>query len=108
MMMETWQSEAKATTVQELHNKLSDVATKLSSWERMTFGHVKREMRRLKGELEIMQADPLRQGPTQAELKVAERIMELNYREGLMWKQRARLQWLASGNKNTRFFHIRV
>ena len=73
MMMETWQIEAKATGVQELHNKLSNV-TKLSSWERMTFGHVQREMRRLKGELEIMQADSLRQGPTHAELKVVERI----------------------------------
>lgn len=31
--------------------------------------------------------------------------MELNYREEIMWWQRARVQWLAEGDSNTAFFH---
>lgn len=55
-----------------------------------------------------MQADPHRTGPSIAELKITERIMELNYREELMWRQRSRTEWLTTGDRNTRFFHLRT
>jgi hypothetical protein len=35
-------------------------------------------------------------------------IMELNHREEIMWKQRFRVLWIASADKNTRFFHLRA
>ena len=59
-----------------------------------TFGHVRRELRKLKQELERLQYDPQRTGPTHAELKIKEKILELNHIEEIMWKQRSKILWL--------------
>lgn len=90
------------TSVADLQCKLLNVSGKLSSWGITTFGHVSRELRKLQADLEALQADPNRQGPSHVELKIVERNMELNHREELLWKQKARIQWLAEGDKNTR------
>lgn len=108
MLADSWQGKNVATTLSDLQAKLSDVAGQLGSWERRTFGDVHNELKKLKLELVRAQADPQRVGPSHGELKTIERINELHHREEIMWRQRSRLQWLAAGDKNTRFFHLRV
>ena len=39
---------------------------------------------------------------------MVDRIVELNYREEIMWIQQSRIAWLTEGDRNTRFFHLRA
>ena len=58
-------------------------------WEKHTFGHVRRELQKLERELDRLRNMPNRSGPSHAELKIVEKLLELRYREEIMWKQRA-------------------
>jgi hypothetical protein len=106
-LSEIWRGD-KAITLEELRQKLSTAAKGMTSWGRNTFGHVRLELKKLKEELEMLQADPHRSGPSHAEIKIFDRIVELNHREEIMWQQHSRIRWLAAGEKNTRFFHLRA
>jgi hypothetical protein len=46
---------------------------------------VQSEIRDLIRELDSLRADPLRTGPTHAEIKIVDRLVELNHREETMW-----------------------
>jgi hypothetical protein len=94
-----WQADGAATTLAELQRKLEGVSSHLTDWNKQTFGNVRLELSRLKEELERLQSDPTRIGPSHAEIKVTDRIVELSHREEIMWQQRSRIQRLTAGDK---------
>ncbi|CAD6237595.1 unnamed protein product [Miscanthus lutarioriparius] len=83
------------------------VSKHLGGWETSTFGSVIRELKGLKEGLEWLRSDSHRLGPSHKVIKIADRIVELNHREEVMWKQCSRVTWLTEGDWNTHFFHLR-
>lgn len=105
MIEKVWREDFRASSVEEMKHKLERLASSLAGWGTSTFGGVRKELRELKKRIEVLRSDPNRTGPTYEEIKAEIRIVELNYREEIMWRQRSRIQWLAEGDGNTQIFH---
>ena len=81
------------------------MASVLMGWGTDTFGAVWTEQRKLRKKLVEIREDIARITISHEEIKVEQRIIELRFREEVMWRQRARIQWLLEGDHNTIFFH---
>jgi hypothetical protein len=51
MLEKLWKDDMHSCSVQELQAKLNRLSSKLASWGVCTFGHVRKELRELKGRL---------------------------------------------------------
>jgi hypothetical protein len=108
LIYEAWQGEGKPRNLAKLQAKISIFAGHLEGWGRLTFGHVRLELSKLKEELINIQEDSNRLGPMHADIKIIDQIVEFNHREQIMWQWHSRVQWMAVGDKNTKFFHLRA
>ena len=108
VVLADWEASPPCLSVEDLKQKLQTISQGLVKWSRDTFGSVRKEIKRLKKELEDLRADPARIAPSHNELKINQNLIEVYHREEVMWRQRSRIEWLTAGDRNTKFFHLRA
>ena len=107
-VIETGWAQTPGETVDELRQKMHALSGNLTTWDRTQFGNVRKEIAKLRKELQAMREIQGRSGPCREETKILDRLVELYHREEILWRRRARLEWLMHGDKNTYFFHLRA
>jgi hypothetical protein len=64
-----------------LERKLKGLSGALATWERETFGSIRNELKELRQLLTHLRSRPDKISPSHQELKVVERLVELQHRE---------------------------
>jgi hypothetical protein len=100
-----WGKTEKGTGLSGFANSLSSLQTGLESWGTSTFGNFKRKHQNLPKELDRVRRNSMGGGPSVEEKRLMEKINEVLYQEEIWIKQRARVNWLKSGDRNTAYFH---
>ena len=93
----------------QLVYNLSNLASELSIWNREVFGNLFRRKRRLWGRIEGIQRR-LDSGAPRHLLTLEKRLRQELYQTldqiAVMWYQKARMDQLRDGDRNTKFFHM--
>ena len=84
-----WEPNGRNRTANEVRDNLTALANELGIWSKATFGSVRGEIKKLKGDLDRLRSDPARTRSSINEIKINDRLIELYLREETMWRQRS-------------------
>lgn len=107
-MKEAWEEGLIMAQEYVMNNYLEKCQSRLDIWNKLEFGHVSRKVAELQSWLEWLEKQPSSHEMIQA---LKSTWIDLNYwleKEDSMWRQRSRLNWFQSGDRNTSFFHAKA
>jgi hypothetical protein len=80
----------------------------LATWGKSNLGNFKEKLAKLRQELGRARMKSVGRGPSQEEKNIMGWINRVLHQEEIWIKQRARIQWLRVGDRNSAFFHAQV
>ena len=104
---EAWDNFSTADLRGNVLLKVSNYQTHLSEWNKKVFGNVQRTLEKKRRELEQAEHVAAWGGGCGRLKELNAEIRRLTDMEDCMWNQRAKVDWLHDGDKNTKYFHCR-
>ncbi|XP_019160127.1 PREDICTED: uncharacterized protein LOC109156749 [Ipomoea nil] len=92
----------------DIPSNVSNLANKLTDWNRSEFGNIFIRKRMLLARLGGIQSRleiSFHRGLAKLKRKLRAELEETLYHEELLWFQKSREEWIASGDRNTAFYH---
>ena len=96
------------STGSTLESCLEKCRSSLEAWNKIVFGHVGRKVAELQKRLEWLELQP---SSMEINKDMKRTRSDLNIwleKEDDIWRQRSRINWLQSGDRNTSFFHAKA
>ncbi|KAL6222735.1 hypothetical protein ACLB2K_006126 [Fragaria x ananassa] len=105
LIEEEWASTQNGVPMHQMVQKITKTRMALNVWQCSTFGNRKREIELIRYRLEELFHLPLSDVHRSEYAELSSKLEVLLEEEHAYWKQRAKVQWLSDGDKNTKFFH---
>lgn len=103
-----WGSWYDGDPVKSFQKATNNSMARLLAWSKREFNNKKEKMKRLKKKLDDMKVNYQHYEEADEFKSTKDHIERLLLDEEVYWKQRSRADWLKEGNKNTKFFHLKV
>ena len=81
------------------------VSRELSAWNKDVLADLQKRIKKLKNELEECRKEGGSQASINKEQVLRFKLDRLEEQNEIFWKQRAHVQWLEKGDRNTSYFH---
>jgi hypothetical protein len=102
-----WGSVGHMQNLVDIYRALNTIRGSLKRWSMHKFGSVTKELQKLRERIVVLSDQT--STDQEEELERLRFIMdEILYREEMMWLQRSRIAWLKEGDRNIKFFHMKV
>ena len=106
-MENCWGSIGSSHGMQGIVSNINHCSRRLSKWNRDNRRALSKDIRIKRKELQVASSS-IRDGAWDRIRNIEAQLDSLLHSEEVYWKQRARIDWLKEGDRNTRFFHLKA